>query len=35
MGHAENMCWKKQKDVETPTNNYLEIMVDVEATTLE
>lgn len=35
MGHVEYMCWKKQKDVKTPTNNYLKIMVDVDVTTLE
>jgi hypothetical protein len=35
MGHVEDMCWKKKKDVKTPTNNYLEIMVDVDATILE
>lgn len=24
MDHIENRCWKKRKDVKTPTNNYLE-----------
>jgi len=35
MSHVEYMCWKKQKDVKTPTNNYFKIMVDVDVTTLE
>ncbi len=37
MGHAEDMCWKKNKDTKphVTTNNYLEMLMDDETTTFE
>jgi hypothetical protein len=37
MGHTEDMCWKKGKEVKSHStaNNYLEVLVDDESTTLE
>jgi hypothetical protein len=35
MGHTEDRCWKKRKDVKShsTTYNYLEVLVDDEAIT--
>jgi hypothetical protein len=37
MGHIEDMCWKKGKEVKShsTTNNYLEVLVDDELVTFE
>jgi hypothetical protein len=37
MGHIENKCWKKGKDTKPHAiaNNYLEVLMDDEAATLE
>jgi hypothetical protein len=37
MGHIENKCWEKGIETKShsATNNYLEVLVDDESTTLE
>ncbi len=37
IGHIENKCWKKKKEVKShsTTNNYMELLVDDEVATLE